>query len=105
MEERDDHHDLGTEVLQREVYHLDAHALGHLREILSGNLDPGLTVLDQDVAAARITTKVVAEPFSQTVIPRDIHFNVVVKELANVCLAVWGDHGGLPAVGPEYDPQ
>jgi hypothetical protein len=53
----------------------------------------------------RVTTEVVAEPFSQTVIPRDIHFKVVVKELANVCLSVWGDHGGLPAVGPEYDHQ
>jgi hypothetical protein len=55
------HHHVLAQVLQTQVQHFDADAALYLFEILSGNRNPCLTVLDQGAAAASIATEIFTE--------------------------------------------
>ncbi len=82
------HHHLCAQILQTDVQHFNADSIRNLREILTGHGHPRRAILNQDTAAARIATEILTEMRGESVIPRSVHFDVVVQQLTDHGLTV-----------------
>jgi hypothetical protein len=101
VEEGRRHHHVGAEVLQREIEHFHADAARYLGKVLAGDADPLVTVVDQPGSAAGVAAEVLAETRGEAVIARGVHLDVLVKQCADLALAIWV-HGDENPGGREH---
>ncbi|GFO55457.1 hypothetical protein GMSM_24640 [Geomonas sp. Red276] len=81
------HRDGFGQQLDREILQFDVYGVPDLCEVLTGDRDPRLTILDEVIAATGYAREIVTEPGRQHIVAGRVHPNVIIEQFPDFLIA------------------